>query len=99
MNGPRLHRMSQNKTFLRVNGLCGECCGELSDLVKNKGSRTSATPCFYCWRPQGDSNPCCRRERPVSLAGLDDGDTPNLDCGVQSAEFVLIYSKIQIPEY
>ena len=27
-----------------------------------------------CWRPQGDSNPCCRRERAVSLAGLDDGD-------------------------
>jgi hypothetical protein len=26
------------------------------------------------WRPQGDSNPCRRRERPVSWAGLDDGD-------------------------
>ncbi len=51
------------------------------------------------WRPQGDSNPCCRRERPVSLAGLDDGDTPNLDYGIQGAEFLLIYSKIQIPKY
>ncbi len=26
------------------------------------------------WRPQGDSNPCRRRERPVSWAGLDDRD-------------------------
>ena len=26
------------------------------------------------WRPQGDLNPRRRRERAVSLAGLDDGD-------------------------
>ena len=26
------------------------------------------------WRPQRDSNPRCRRERPESWAGLDDGD-------------------------
>jgi hypothetical protein len=26
------------------------------------------------WRPQGDLNPCRRRERAVSWARLDDGD-------------------------
>ena len=26
------------------------------------------------WRPQGDLNPCRRRERPVSWTRLDDGD-------------------------
>ncbi len=28
----------------------------------------------FSWRPQRDSNPRCRRERPVSWARLDDGD-------------------------
>src|ERR1039458_5051799 len=27
-----------------------------------------------CWRPRRDLNPCYRRERAVSWAGLDDGD-------------------------
>ncbi len=32
-------------------------------------------PLIIQWRPQGDLNPCYRRERPVSWARLDDGDT------------------------
>ena len=42
-------------------------------LAEKKAPIRSRPPRF-AWRPQGDSNPCCRRERPVSLAGLDDGD-------------------------
>jgi Nucleotidyl transferase AbiEii toxin, Type IV TA system len=30
------------------------------------------------WRPQRDLNSCCRRERPVSWTGLDDGDAREL---------------------
>ena len=30
------------------------------------------------WRPQPDLNRCCRRERPVSWTGLDDGDEEQL---------------------
>ena len=40
---------------------------------KEKGLRLVPQPLMF-WRPQGDSNPRCRRERAVSLAGLDDGD-------------------------
>src|SRR6185437_10786396 len=29
---------------------------------------------LFCWRPRRDLNPCYRRERAVSWAGLDDGD-------------------------
>jgi len=40
---------------------------------KERSYRKPVTP-EYDWRPQGDSNPCYRRERAVSWAGLDDGD-------------------------
>ena len=33
---------------------------------------------FFIWRPQGDSNPRRRRERPVSWAGLDDRDLKDM---------------------
>ena len=36
------------------------------------------------WRPQGDLNPCRRRERPVSWTGLDDGDACGLTPAVQA---------------
>jgi hypothetical protein len=35
-------------------------------------------PYMIEWRPQGDSNPCRRRERPVSWTWLDDGDIKSL---------------------
>ncbi len=38
-----------------------------------KGAAIKLTPRNH-WRPQPDLNRCCRRERPVSLARLDDGD-------------------------
>jgi hypothetical protein len=37
----------------------------------------TANPLILLWRPQGDLNSCCRRERPVSWTRLDDGDTGN----------------------
>jgi hypothetical protein len=49
-------------------------------LVKHELSITLSTPaayditCLFYWRPVGDSNPCCRRERAVSWAGLDERD-------------------------
>jgi hypothetical protein len=53
--------------------------GEYPDLKNEKAPAKYEAFSKLTWRPQGDSNPCCRRERPVSLAGLDDGDTPHLD--------------------
>ena len=47
----------------------------LPALKNKKHSRGNPLECFKSlWRPQGDSNPCRRRERPVSWTGLDDGD-------------------------
>ncbi len=42
--------------------------------AKKSGQTDVNLTAFLLWRPQGDSNPCRRRERPVSWAGLDDGD-------------------------
>ncbi len=44
---------------------------------KRKEELTSLTPPLL-WRPQGDSNPCYRRERPVSLASRRWGHSGNL---------------------
>ena len=41
--------------------------------MSTKGASMLAFFDFY-WRPQGDLNPCYRRERPMSWTGLDDGD-------------------------
>ena len=42
-------------------------------LIKQKATFSADSLLFY-WRPQGDLNPCRRRERAVSWARLDDGD-------------------------
>ncbi len=40
------------------------CCEVLkyAEILKKKGLESLLSPCFI-WRPQGDSNPCYRRER------------------------------------
>jgi hypothetical protein len=43
-------------------------------LKKKELTHTSRLPQKKRWRPQGDLNPCRRRERPVSWTRLDDGD-------------------------
>ena len=46
----------------------------LSNPFKPSGFGSIFSKCFFCWRPRRDLNPCYRRERAVSWAGLDDGD-------------------------
>ncbi len=41
------------------------------------------------WRPRRDLNPCCRRERPVSWARLDDGDTNGEPCWIRTSDPLL----------
>ena len=41
------------------------------------------------WRPRRDLNPCYRRERPVSWAGLDDGDVMVSRAGLEPATLCL----------
>ena len=42
------------------------------------------------WCPQPDLNRCCRRERPVSLARLDDGDDIDLKGTIFSEKGMII---------
>ena len=46
----------------------------MDGLSKKRPLRLEAALYKGRWRPQGDLNPCRRRERPVSWARLDDGD-------------------------
>gem|GEM_PF-3336652 len=42
--------------------------------TEQKGARSTRPGPSIVWRPQPDLNRCCRRERPMSWTGLDDGD-------------------------
>ena len=65
-------------------------CGTLT--LSNRNDRTifepeRESPCSN-WRPRRDLNPCCRRERPVSWARLDDGD-PCEPCRIRTGDPLL----------
>ena len=50
-------------------------CAEKHQIIyKTKKPDSCESGFEISWRPQGDLNPCRRRERPVSWARLDDGD-------------------------
>ena len=40
-------------------------------------------------RPRRDLNPCCRRERPMSWARLDDGDANGEPCWIRTSDPLL----------
>jgi hypothetical protein len=40
--------------------------GRRTTAWPSKNKKTGRCPVVLFWRPQGDSNPCCRRERAVS---------------------------------
>lgn len=63
--------------------------------LQKKGSQK-----FWIWRPRRDSNPCYRRERAVSWAGLDDGDAlegyPYEACSLSTLSTSLKGVKVQL---
>src|SRR5262245_32211643 len=51
------------------------------------------------WRPRRDLNPCCRRERPMSWARLDDGDANGEPCWIRTSDPLLKSAESRRTEY
>src|SRR5262249_6310299 len=51
------------------------------------------------WRPRRDLNPCCRRERPMSWARLDDGDANGEPCWIRTSDPLLKSAQNRQTEY